>query len=746
MGGARDERQPSNRRRRRQGPISNAPISLRLKSAALIAPVVAFFAPVFFFGRTLYLRDTGLYFYPHKVLIAQALRAGRLPQWDPQQFLGLPLLADPNFNVFHPLSLLCLLPEPWGFQLFVASCALFAAWGGYLLARQLDSSERGALVAALCFAWSGPFVSLVEGGQLVSAAFLPWLCAAAAALAKQPSPRRVAALAAAAALIFLSGTPEVGACAFLIAAVLAWPGGFRVRLFFAAACLLGAAIAAVQLLPTAAWLRESSRAGGFDFAQATAGSMHPWRLLGLIAPRFTFAQDAPGTPTWLGPLPYLEDVYLGAVPLLLALFARPRRALLALGALFLLLALGAHSPLYRALWAWLPPLRSVRFPEKFVLPVALIAALHAGKGWDALRERGSAAARVGALICAGLALGVFALRLLPWASLDELRAASLRGTALLSLPAELGFAALALLAIARKKHLALAALLTVDLGLAAAHLDFTVPAEELTRASPLAELISRDAAAPPWSYRVDVQPLGLGVEDVAQAGEPGWPRSRSIFWLRHRALFDSGAELTGLHFARGYSGFTSGGARAVFQSGRASLDLLAVRYGVEFGSPAHRSVYQALGFERLASGDASGFLRLWKNPRAFPRLRMVEQGAGPVRSTARILRFEPERIEAELDAAAPAQAVLADTMAQGWTATLDGAFTPALTAAGGLRAVAVLPGHHLLVWRYRAPGLLAGAWVSLCGLCTLFALGLRREQQAQCQPPVLLSKHALGEG
>jgi len=703
--------------------------------------VLAFFAPVLFFGRVLYLRDTGLYFYPHKVLIAQALRAGRLPQWDPQQFLGQPLLADPNFNVFHPLSLLCLLPEPWGFQLFVACCALLAAVGGYLLARQLGASERGALVAALCFAWSGPFVSLLEGGQLVSAAFMPWLCASAAALAKEPSHRRAALVAACAALVFLSGTPEIGACAFLLAAICVFPGGLRARAWFVAACLLGAAVAAVQLLPTAAWLRESSRSGGFDFAQATAGSMHPSRLLGLFAPRVTFAQEAPGTPTWLSTLPYLEDVYLGAVPLLLALFARPRKALLAAGLLFLLLALGSFTPAYRLLWAVLPPLRSVRYPEKFVAPLALVIALHAGLGWDALREgrlrwlEQVRRARLAALGCAALSLCVLSLRLLPWENFDELARASLRGTALLSLPAELGLLSLALLALVRQSRVSLALLLVTDLGLAALQLDYSVPGVELTRPAPIAQLIAQDAAAPPWSYRVDVQPAGLTATDAALLGEPGWPRPRAIFALRHGALFDSGAELTGLHFARGYSGFSSGGARSVFQSGRTALDLLSVRYGVDFGSPSHRSVYQALGFEKIDSGDRTGFLRLWKNPRAQERLRMIEPAGGPGRSTARIVRFEPERVEAELFAAVPARAVLADTMARGWTATLDGVPAQALLAEGGLRAVEVQQGRHLLVWSYLAPGLIAGAWVSLVGLLALAALSVRWPGQPAMSAP-----------
>ena len=667
----------------------------------LLAPALIFFAPALLFNRAVYLRDTGLYFFPHKRMVAEALRAGRLPQWNPQEYGGLPFLADPNFNVFHPLSLLTdLLPLPLGFTLLLLSCALLAASGTLVLARRLGTSQEGAVVAALAFAWSGPFLSVLEGGQVVAAAFMPWVCAAAlrprgAATAVGVAPavagtgwRRpwlagVVPVAAASALLFLSGTPELGGCALLFGLLLAERRGS-----FLIGVALGAGIAAVQLLPTALFLGESSRAGGFSLAEAASSALPLRRLPELLLPGSGDLR------------PYLENIHLGVLPVALAAFGYRKRPLLWLAALaLLLLAVGPATPLYALALKALPPVRIVRYPEKLLVPVALVVAIHAGAGWDALAR-------------------------FRWMKLPRVR------------------------------H-ALAALLVLELAWPAALLDRTVPAAELTAKAPLVAEIERDARAPPWSYRVDVQGLGLSAEDLLRVGEPGWPLQRKVFWVRRQALYDGGAAAAGLHLGRGYSGFTPGEMRELYRQGPGALDRLAVRYGVEFGTPSRASPYAALGFEPMGA-RADGLVRLWRNPRALPRLRLVGAAlpgragsppppcqavwlppadlalaravlvpdcsrAVPAAGSAEVVSFEPERVEARVEAAAPALAVLADTLAGGWTATLDGASAPLLHADGALRAVLVPPGLHAVVFSYRAPGLEPGAWITLASLT--FILG-----------------------
>lgn len=658
--------------------------------AALIAPALLFFAPVLFFGRALYVRDTGLYFYPHKALVAAAVRAGHLPQWSPAEYGGLPLLADPNFNVFHPLSVLTdFLPLPWGFGAFVFACSLIGAYGAAALARALGISRTGQLVAALAFAWSGPFLSLVESGPVCVAAFLPWLGVAALR-------RSVAWTAVAAALVLLSGTPEIGACGFVLGLALAGREG---ALRYLPGCALGAGLAAVQVFPTVAFLHESARAAGFE---GDVGGYRLERLPGLLVPFFDGWLEGKGSGYWTRQgTAWIETIYLGAVPLALAALAVREKRLRALLIACLALSVLGWEPAFEAARAVLPPLRGMRFATKLLFPICLGVAVAAGAGWDALQPRRKLQRwAIGFLLLglAALALGF----LLPLDQLDPLRAECLRDTALRFAPLELAVLAGALALASRAQRPALFALLAFDLALPAVRMDRTLPAAEL-QAPPTAALF-RDLGR---DYRADVQAAGITAAELQQAGDPDWLPSRKLFWLRHEALFGPEPE-SGLLMMRGYSGLTPGRMKDFFQrGGKAALDQLSVRRALEFGGP-RRSVYAAVGFK--PEGQLlGGLLRLWRNDQALPRARL-EGG------TARIAKDEPELLEIETSSNAPGRLIVADGLTPGWTVSVDGAEAPALLHEGALRAVDVPQGQHRVRWTYLAPGLIVGAVVSLLSL------------------------------
>ncbi|HEX4384524.1 MAG TPA: hypothetical protein VH083_16295 [Myxococcales bacterium] len=665
--------------------------------AALTAPALVFFAPVLFWRRALYLRDNGVYFYPHKALIAATLRSGHLPQWSAQEYGGLPILADPNFNTFHPLSLLTdFLPLPWGFQLFVFAAALVAAYGAYWLGRELGFSEPGAIVCAWAFAWSGPFVSLIESGQLVAPAFVPCLFAAAVRLRRLSGRRELLLVSVMAALVLLSGTPEIAACGFLLALILSGRQGLR----FLAGCALGAGLAAVQLLPTAAFVHESSRGMGFG----PEAAFRLQRIPALIFPLFDGWMDAPGVSYWsFEATPWVEAVYLGAVVLLLAGLGCTKQWKVLAAAL--IIAVFATTPGFAAAREWLPPLRNIRFGDKLIFPLAMAVPIAAGAGFDRLGN---------SYKLRGAALGVALIAIACWIlsrtaepagfSADQLEC--LRATALRFVPIELGLTAAALAVIASGRKLLLLPVIAVELGLPAATLIRTIPSAELVARSPL----EPEVAGAGRDFRIDVQSSGLRNEDLAHIGEPDWVRSRKLFSIRHQTLYDAGAA-PGLLLMRGYSGFPSGQMKDLFAKG--DLNLLSVRYGIEFGSGG-RSPYPSLGF-KLARDH--GGVRIFRNDWALPRVRLEPIGE------ARLARESNDDLYVLTDAPAQARLVVADTMATGWTATIDGA--PAQPLPGALRVVEIPAGKHEVRWSYRAPGLLAGAVVTLVSLLLAVALSKR---------------------
>jgi hypothetical protein len=665
--------------------------------AALVAPALIFFSPALFFHRALYVRDTGIYFYPHKAWIAAMLRSLQLPQWSAQEFGGLPIIADPNYNFFHPLGLLTdFLPLPWGFQLFVFTAVLLASYSAYWLGRELRLSGAASILCAWTFAWSGPFVSLMESGSVLVVASIPGLFAATVRLRRTGATRDLLLVAVTAALLFFTGVPEVAGAGFLLALVLS---GRRLPKVLAG-CALGAGLAAIQLFPTAAFVRESSRGMGFGPEPA----FRFLRIPALIFPLFDGWLDAPGVPYWsFAGTPWVEAVYLGAVVLLLASFGLKKQWPVLLAALAF--ACLATTPGFAEARVLLPPLRDLRFGDKFILPLAMAVPIAAATGFDRLTAnkqllRPALGMALLSLVC--FAAAAFS----PFAGFAAPQIECLRVTALRYVPLELAMLSAALVCVAHGRKHFLFAILAVELGLPAATLNRTIPAEELIAKTPL-EPVLADAGR---DFRIDVQSAGLHNEDAGSIGEPDWLRTHQIFTIRHLALYDPGTAPE-LLLMRGYSGFPSGLMKDLYAKG--DLNLLSVRYGVEFGSGG-RSIYPALGF-RLVSDR--GLVRIFRNDRALPRIRMEPHGS------VKLVEERNDALRIEVDAAAPSRLVVADTMARGWTATIDGAKASPLP--GALRVIDVPAGKHAVRWSYLAPGLFAGAIVSLLSLIVALTLWRR---------------------
>lgn len=95
--------------------------------------------------------------------------------------------------------------------------------------------------------------------------------------------------------------------------------------------------------------------------------------------------------------------------------------------------------------------------------------------------------------------------------------------------------------------------------------------------------------------------------------------------------------------------------------------------------------------------------------------------AGPP-GTVRVVRDEPEFFEAHVDMGRGGWFVLMDQMLPGWTATVDGGAASIYRANAIGRALFLPAGRHEVVFRFRPPGLVAGAISS--GLAWLLVLGV----------------------
>lgn len=378
------------------------------------AMAVAFlpFVPGLSATHIFFVRDLTLFFWPRHLWIRDAMRHGRLPLWDPYSAGGQAVFPDALNQLFlPPVALLRLLmPAALGFNLIVALPLPLAALGAWLFARRHVAAQSAAL-GAIAFAASGSVLSTANFPNLSwSIAWAPWILWAVDRDLDAPSARRLATLAGLMALQVLSGEPVTLAGTIALAAAYALaqcrraPAGRRGRITvrLAAAFAAAAAVSAVQLVPMVLAARHSPRAYLND---ADFWSLHPlWTVEAVLPHVFGDAYTSYNRAVpWMPPLnsgrePFFFSIYIGPVVLLLALLGavagerRWRFFWLFVGAVGLLFGLGAHTPVYVALQAIVPGLRSFRFPAKFFLFASLAIAMLAAGGADVLLRRGGEAA------------------------------------------------------------------------------------------------------------------------------------------------------------------------------------------------------------------------------------------------------------------------------------------------------------------------------------------------------------------
>lgn len=156
---------------------------------ALIALTALFFNRLAFSNLILARGDTFLYFYPYWSAAAAALRAGRVPLWNPDLFMGAPFLANSQAGFFYPLNwpLWLLLPTPYAVSATILLHVIIAGAGAYLAGRRtLALGRTAALFGAALFALGGYLTAQVEHvNQLQGLAWLPWLFVAVEGLKRK---------------------------------------------------------------------------------------------------------------------------------------------------------------------------------------------------------------------------------------------------------------------------------------------------------------------------------------------------------------------------------------------------------------------------------------------------------------------------------------------------------------------------------------------------------------------------------
>ena len=343
----------------------------------------------------------------------RALRDGNGSLWSPYLFSGSAPLATapypPHFFYFF-------LPLPQAVNGCIAFHVFLAGFFMYLWASYRRLHPLACLLAAVLLMFSGPyFMHVFAGhvGNLCAMTWAPLIFLAIDGMMEKPSLKWSLLGMFAVAMQMLTGQFQyvyytaiavimygclrlffVGKWKYVIPGLLTIPVGSLL-------------LTALQILPVLTSSQEGVRGAGVATGFAAMFSFPPENIITLVAP--FFFGDIQDFPYWgrcylwemclftgvsgfflalygavEGTVPDLRTERSGVVESGLSPEKRTRYVLMAMILILMVLALGAHTPLFRILFDWLPGFNKFRGTSKFMFFASLFWILLAGYGMDRL--------------------------------------------------------------------------------------------------------------------------------------------------------------------------------------------------------------------------------------------------------------------------------------------------------------------------------------------------------------------------
>ena len=721
---------------------------------------LASYPQVFLGFQTFVFRDFGYFAYPIAYHLRESFWRGEIPLWNPLNDCGTPFLAQWNTQVLYPPALFyLLLPLSWSLGVF---CLLHLFWGGlgmFLLARHWTQNRFAAAFAGVVFAFNGLMLnSLMWPATVTALGWMPWVIWLTER-AWREGGRMLVIAALASALQMLSGGTEVVLLTWGSLAVLALVEMVRGELprgqTFRRAALgvvLVSGLCAAQLLPFFDFLNHSQRQADFFAAQ---WPMPATGWLNFFVPLF-HCHPQQGVFMQANQF-WTASYYVGVTTVTLAAWTAYRQrswrvwVFAGLALLCLVLALGDATPMYRWLRQHTSAIGLMRFPVKFViLPVFALPVL-AAFGLAGRGARPSALDRSW-LLFASAAVALI-LAMVGWNCRFPLPEDSQRIVFFNGLARATWFAAIAgglflaerISVLKLRRWLQLLLLLLVWL--------------DLLRHAPL----------PPSASRAIYQP---NLQRTATAPQPGLSRAMVPPSVRNRFVFaylpDAAEEYVNRRVALiwncnllddipkcdGFFPLELRGHAKLFATDPTApmLDFIGASQIIVLQTNAFHWESSATFMPLLTGGqqpvftdDATALQTLVTSTNFNPRREVYLPPAAKAFVTATnfaavkisSVRFSAQRIEADVQADAPAMLVAAQMYYHPWRAYVDGRLTPLWRANYGFQALEVPSGRHHVKLAYQDRRFYLGVLISLGTLmgCLVLWRVQRRQPVPEAETP-----------
>jgi len=368
----------------------------------LLALTLAMFGDVLFAGGTRVVGfqsgDLYLQFLSWRDFGFRELARGNLALWNPYIFGGAPYFGALQAALLYPPNwLFLILPLAvavnWSIALHVFAIGAFT----FCWMRVRGLHVAASFLASVLIMFGGAHFMHIFAGHLPHLLAMTWAPLIFCAIDGLSKHRTIAWCLLgifAVAMQILAGFPqhvfyEALGAGLYSALRLTQNWSWRLAAGLLAIYLGGAAISAVQLLPTGQTMRETIRGLPLPFEFASQLAFPPENFITLLAPGF-FGEAAF---YWGRGFLWETCFFIGVAGVLLALYAtiycewKTKWIPLVVLLFALVLALGVHTPVYRVLYQWLPGFNKFRSVSKFIFAASLFLALLAGTGFDRLLQR-----------------------------------------------------------------------------------------------------------------------------------------------------------------------------------------------------------------------------------------------------------------------------------------------------------------------------------------------------------------------
>jgi hypothetical protein len=345
-------------------------------------------------------------FVSSRAYLADSLRHGYLPLWNPYTYAGQPFLGGFESAVFYPLNLIFLcLPLERAINLSILLHLVILGWGLERWATQRGLNPWAAVLTGFfVMPFTGAVFPHVYAGHLsnlCTMAWAPWIFLGLETWTRGGNRRGLFLASAAICLQILAGhiqyffyTAVAAGTQSLLLSIAESATRRRAIPAVAISYLAGIALGAAQLLPGLAASGEGMRQEKLEHPIAAMFSFPPENFLTVIARGFFGSLS---TSSYWGRC-YLWEMllFIGAVGPLLILIALsgtgPRRRVvildLVVAGLLLVLAVGVHTPVFEILYRFAPGFGRFRGWSKFSFQANLFLVMVMATGVDVLLRRG----------------------------------------------------------------------------------------------------------------------------------------------------------------------------------------------------------------------------------------------------------------------------------------------------------------------------------------------------------------------